>query len=478
MSFISYARGVLSKFEKTEADDEIKECSCEAVSRQNYEQLLKLADEKIHVFPYGKVKSCWFRLHTDASIMKAICLLVPPTSSSDSNDSQEVIEVGDASIDAAVAALDNALIVAGGLGREDTIHQLLQRIDSHLKGVDADNPPPQKKRKVDDGSPGSNPVVLPQSTVSLPFIKHPIMTLDSPSLETFQGHMYSSREPAVLTNVLNEWPALSSWNRVSFWLDSTLGGRRPIPVELGRSYVDDEWGQKIMPFKQFLGDYILDPEPKEKGYLAQHDLFKQIPALRADITTPDYCYLDAPPPDPDTPVALSKAAAHGEKTSHPSTLPNTTITTTSSDFDSTEPPNPHRNIWFGPAWTISPLHHDPYHNILCQVVGKKYIRLIHPKYSAQLMPRSKTEPAPHLPLPTSADDGAPAPTIDMSNTSSIDMASIETSPSEDWDAVYPGFSDIPYVECVLEAGQALYIPVGWWHYVRSCSVGISVSFWW
>jgi lysine-specific demethylase 8 len=135
-------------------------------------------------------------------------------------------------------------------------------------------------------------------------------------------------------------------------------------------------------------------------------------------------------------------------------------------------PNIQTNIWFGPAWTISPLHHDPYHNILCQVVGTKYVRLYSPHESSKLFPRRKDEPAPHI---RAKDDTA---TIDMSNTSSIDVAAMDLSPDEDWDAVYPGINQIPYLECILTAGDALYIPIGWWHYVRSCSVGISVSFWW
>jgi len=32
---------------------------------------------------------------------------------------------------------------------------------------------------------------------------------------------------------------------------------------------------------------------QERGYLAQHELFEQIPALRADICEPDYCALGA-----------------------------------------------------------------------------------------------------------------------------------------------------------------------------------------
>jgi hypothetical protein len=250
-----------------------------------------------------------------------------------------------------------------------------------------------------------------------------------------------------------------------------------VPVETGRSYVDEGWGQKIMSFGEFLDKFILSSaESTETGYLAQHDLFRQLPALHAAVSTPDYCFLDAPPPEEGTPLAVK--ASTGAK-SHPSTLPQHTTTPLNADED--EDHEIQKNIWFGPAWTISPLHHDPHHNILCQVVGKKYIRLYSPHDSHRLQPMSASEPAPHLggdKVPENGQAEAPKPSIDMSNTSHIDIAAMELSPHEDWDEVYAGISEVPYLECVLEAGQALYIPIGWWHYVRSCSVGISVSYWW
>ena len=35
-----------------------------------------------------------------------------------------------------------------------------------------------------------------------------------------------------------------------------------------------------------------------------------------------------------------------------------------------------------------------------------------------------------------------------------------------------------HADCVLEPGQMLFIPPGWWHYVKSTTVSFSVSFWW
>lgn len=59
-------------------------------------------------------------------------------------------------------------------------------------------------------------------------------------------------------------------------------------------------------------------------YLAQHPLFDQIPALRSDIVTPEYC-------------CLGEGGMQAI------------------------------NAWLGPAGTVTPLHYDPHHNLLAQV---------------------------------------------------------------------------------------------------------------
>lgn len=452
-------------------DDSIIQCPSDHLHDipNNTDELLELADKKLHVFPFKEVKSCWFRLYTDASIAKAIKLI-----SSHLTDLERDLQW----IQESVRILDMALIMAGGLGREDVIHDILDRLQKLWRQSErSEHSRDAKRRKL-------NPSIdnlLPSEEYSIPNLTFPVSRLQEPSLEDFQDHINVIKKPVILTNILHHWPALEIWKDVAYWTDQTIGGARLVPVELGRSYVDDGWGQNLMRFRDFMHEHIVKPPDSttQTGYLAQHDLLSQIPSLRTAIATPDYCYLDAPPPDPSTPVALKTASTN--KTSHPSLLPSNDYHMTADGEDNEDVKS---NIWFGPPWTISPLHHDPYHNILCQVVGKKYIRLYSPRYSSQLFPRSSQEPAPHLQATAEATAGnmesekKSRTTIDMSNTSLIDLATIETSPHEDWDAVYPGFSDIPYFECILSAGEALYIPIGWWHYVRSCSVGISVSYWW
>lgn len=146
---------------------------------------------------------------------------------------------------------------------------------------------------------------------------------------------------------------------------------------------------------------------KNIGYLAQHELFDQIPALRGDIIIPDYCCL-----------------GDSEKV--------------------------RINAWFGPEGTVSPLHTDPQHNLLAQVVGSKYIRLYAPDQTPFLYAHSSDSM--------------------VHNTSQVDCESVDREQ-------FPLFADAKYVDCVLKEGEVLYLPPKWWHYVRSLSRSFSVSFW-
>ncbi|GAV72054.1 Cupin_8 domain-containing protein [Cephalotus follicularis] len=198
----------------------------------------------------------------------------------------------------------------------------------------------------------------------------------------------------------------TKWNDMDYL--RKVAGDRTVPVEVGKNYLCPNWKQELITFSQFLERmHSNDTSSVSPTYLAQHPLFEQIKELRNDIFIPDYCF-----------------AGGGELRS--------------------------LNAWFGPTGTVTPLHHDPHHNILAQVVGRKYIRLYSASLSKELYPYTETM---------------------LCNSSRVDLDNIDGKQ-------FPKLLDLEFMDCILEEGEMLYIPPKWWHYVRSLTTSLSVSFWW
>ena len=98
-------------------------------------------------------------------------------------------------------------------------------------------------------------------------------------------------------------------------------------------------------------------------------------------------------------------------------------------------------LWFGPAGTVTPLHHDTSNILFCQVYGRKRFRLISPLEVA-LLDRAKS-------LYSTLDPESPA--------SEQALAGVSVS------------------ECVLAPGEALFLPAGYWHHVRALDVSIGLA---
>jgi hypothetical protein len=356
-------------------------------------------------------------------------------------------------LDEIVEKLDRAVIVAGGAGKmlgPQWIEQTLDLMEQVWISAEKDTERPRKRVKQ------NNAVDEARFSDAEPHGR-PNLSQECPrysgwSILQFEDYINqgdTDPKPIVFTDLIKSWPALqdSFWCKPGYLLSKTFGGRRLVPVEVGRSYVDEGWGQELISFKDYLKRYVdptYDGKPEksaqsqpEIGYLAQHNLFRQIPALRNDIQVPDLCWADVP----GHPTDASKNQAPVDV--------------------------PQLNAWFGPAKTITPLHTDGYHNLLCQVVGTKYVRLYPPSATMHMRPR------------------APEHGVDMSNTSELDVGTLEgwDSPDDDTDEetlekLRNDLTGVEYRECILGPGDTLLIPIGWWHYVRSLSISFSVSFWW
>lgn len=469
VSLLSRQASVLARLE-------LPDTSAAELLTKRLEDILSISYSKFYCFLFKDLPVYWRQLYTDASILKFHSLLLRATSAAGSD--QETMLLDEPILAELIKTLDLALILAGAAGEQrgrvwvgkalDLLHDAWAPTQPG-KGVDAIRSAKRAKlaEREDELSTPDDVLSSAASFSSFqpftPPVESPIPRRRAMSVEAFQTYMDNPSdstlgpEPLIFTDLVEEWPARTThpWCKPSYLLSRTFGGHRLVPVEIGRSYVDEGWGQKIITFGTLLRDYIdhslspdhvarndKSPASKQIAYLAQHPLLTQLPALRNDIRIPDLCYTSPPP--------------------HP----------TDSNKDQPEVDEPMLNAWFGPPGTITPLHNDPYHNLLVQVVGRKYVRLYSPLHTEQMQARGR-------------EDG-----VEMGNTSSLDVGALEgwdqpaqdRLPSPDEQAseelMRKAFKDVPYVDCILKPGDTLYIPTGWWHYVRGLSVSFSVSFWW
>uniref|UniRef100_A0A0E0IE86 JmjC domain-containing protein n=1 Tax=Oryza nivara TaxID=4536 RepID=A0A0E0IE86_ORYNI len=254
------------------------------------------------------------------------------------------------------------------------------------------------------------------------------------SLEAFIRDYFLCESPVILSGYIDHWPARTKWKDIRYL--ERIAGDRTVPVE------------ELITFSQFLEMMWSSDCSANLTYLAQHPLFDQIKELREDIMVPEYCN-----------------AGGGELQK--------------------------LNAWFGPEGTVTPLHHDLYHNLFAQgnpqilvfiqrvdhplcfeitgmfalhqssysdkrlwpypkwlhVLGRKYFRLYSASISNDLYPHRETM---------------------LSNISQVDLDNINVNE-------FPRTGDVEFMDGILEEGDLLYIPPKWWHYLLVANVNSSSS---
>lgn len=103
-------------------------------------------------------------------------------------------------------------------------------------------------------------------------------------------------------------------------------------------------------------------------------------------------------------------------------------------------------LWIGPAGTFTPLHHDLTNNLLVQIVGAKRLHLL-----------------------------PPGETERLANNRHVfsDVHDIEDPMRT---SLFPQAREARRFVVDLRPGDALFIPVGWWHQVRSLSFSVMLTY--
>jgi hypothetical protein len=117
---------------------------------------------------------------------------------------------------------------------------------------------------------------------------------------------------------------------------------------------------------------------------------------------------------------------------------------TLDDYLRHEPGRTEAMFWIGPKNTFTPLHHDLTNNLLVQFVGRKRVILVSPGETPRLY-----------------------------NDLHV-FSRIKDLTAADF-ATFPLLNGVGFQEIILNPGDALFIPIGWWHQVTSLDFSVSAT---
>ncbi|SNX86859.1 uncharacterized protein MEPE_05568 [Melanopsichium pennsylvanicum] len=437
--------------------------------------LTRLCDQKFVTYSYASIPKIWRAVYVDAQLLKA-CYALESRFDTDT-DEAELLRI-------CIRDIDLALIVAGAasMSKNGHCHNLISALQCRLLELDTerhhrldrpfiDRGPPRKRVRVMLSEP-SEPTFESFAQAELDIQEYSFdqapsfMELAAPDSEVrskpfivrryAQGAGWSAVQSGVGDACQGSWSSMGHLLRVA-------GPARVVPVEVGADYSREDWGQDVMLWTDFLqrchwDQPVLPSEKSERGhdrselrhpvlYMAQHDLSSQFPALERDYSLPDYVYISPPPPK-DWPDYRAPVTPDGVST----------------------------NLWIGPAGTVSPPHYDPYYNCFVQAVGYKEVWVAPPHFCPSNTFIDSGEASTNHELNTSLSTEESSARLQdsitgnlMTNTARVDVF----DPVE----LIPDRVRAAAARAILQRGDLLYMPPGWWHSLRSLTRSFSVSMW-
>ncbi|KAJ4727409.1 2-oxoglutarate (2OG) and Fe(II)-dependent oxygenase superfamily protein [Melia azedarach] len=273
-----------------------------------------------------------------------------------------------------------------------------------------------------------------------------------PSSAQFASQIESKNIPAVFKGCTKNWKAFSKWNPSKCGLHYLEMGTSIVEAMLSRTapvfYGDIRSHERVpLPFSTFISfckqhqqnkddhcDVYVEPERQK-----QVESNIETPCLLSGDVAPQQLYLAQVPIMNTKNEERVQLENLKEDIETPAFLEAKVLASI--------------NLWMNNAQSKSSTHYDPHHNLLCIVAGCKQVVLWPPSASPMLYP---------MPIYGEA-----------SNHSSIALENPEFS-------IYPRAEHYREYsqKVILLAGDALFIPEGWFHQIDSDDLTIAVNFWW
>jgi hypothetical protein len=250
-----------------------------------------------------------------------------------------------------------------------------------------------------------------------------IRRIHRPGRPEFFRECFRPGKPVLITGLLNDWPAMGKWTPEFF---ERIGGHKRVRIEYGN---------------------VLQDQPR----FSEWELGTYLKRIQGESASPDQNRGESgsrkgkPIPASGAPVLLEEAVPYLAYFDIFKFFPELVKDV---DFSFWKGRIRIPIGWIGPAGSYTGLHYDIAPNLFAQFHGAKEFTFYPPEQSRYLYPGSK---------------------YDIGSVLS-DVDSRRPDPER-----FPEFRKARGVKVVVEAGDMLFTPRGWWHEVLGLDVSISVS---
>lgn len=249
---------------------------------------------------------------------------------------------------------------------------------------------------------------------------------------------------------------------------------------MNREYID-QFGETLVPLEYTVyseqssssSSSSSSPSPTFHHFHAPLSLFLDY----IDASVPTQSKLQTNPQSPSS-LYLAQCSTSSLPTALNSDIPTPPILTTLGKGDLYD-----TNIWLGLPPTYTPLHRDPNPNLFLQIVGEKTVRLMEPGVGRGVFERVRGV----VEGEKRADGGIGNGGVSANFRGEEMMMGRERAVLEgvvwgdEGEAIEKYGVEIEgeVIEVKLGAGDALFIPLGWWHSIKGVGKGITGSVnWW